>query len=643
MNNQNKRACIYLLYDKDGIVDDYVVYQLKALREYVSLLYVVVNGQLVTTEKDKLKCIADVIYERENVGVDIGGYKAALKKIGWNHIRCYDELILMNYTCFGPVYSMNELFQWSENLKGIDFWALTKGEKADFWGKKDYLHYTEGNEHYQSYFYAFKKRLLNSDCLQVFFDEIPENGSYLESVCYYEYAFPEYFEKCGFKGAVYCDDVDINYPLLHRPTYLLKKYKMPFIKVRTFSHHYTDILRNGAGENTLALFNVLQTDTTYQINLIWKYLLRTKNLSDIARCAHLYRVLPKNSKSTIEEPKTKIGVVYHSFYEDLIEESIDYLTNAKNVADILITTTSEDKKLKIQTTLIAKQLNAEVRVIENRGRDVSSLLVAATDFIHKYDLVCFAHDKKTTQVRPANVGRAWFYKLHENVLGSEEYIKNIIFMFKSEPQLGLAYPMYPNHSFYADTLGSAWGGNFENTKQLLGALGVKVPLNEKLHCIAPLGTCFWFRVNALDKLYAGLTGEGWSYSDFPLEPNKNDNTLLHAIERSYAYCAQANGYYSVMVSNNEYAQVELTNTEFNQSGLTCERAWIDHLAAQAIGLKVNGNMTDHEVQQEYQQRINYGIRVSIINLAYAIKCRFPLFWRMVSPLRGLVKLLLKIH
>lgn len=51
-------------------------------------------------------------------------------------------------------------------------------------------------------------------------------------------------------------------------------------------------------------------------------------------------------------------------------------------------------------------------VIQNRGRDVSALLVATKKFIMNYDYVCFMHDKKVTQLKPETIG----YGFRINVL-----------------------------------------------------------------------------------------------------------------------------------------------------------------------------------------------------------------------------------
>ena len=75
--------------------------------------------------------------------------------------------------------------------------------------------------------------------------------------------------------------------------------------------------------------------------------------------------------------------------------------------DIYITTNTEQKKRSIEKKFSEGTWNkVEVRVIENRGRDVSSVLVGVKDVIMDYDIACFVHDKKAAQSNPGSIGEA---------------------------------------------------------------------------------------------------------------------------------------------------------------------------------------------------------------------------------------------
>ena len=640
------RACIYFIYDKDGIIDDYILYQLKDMRENVSFLHCVINGKLTAEGKKALSQIADEVYVRENKGNDIGAYKAAIKHIGWKKLFEYDELVLMNNTCFGPIYPFKEVFGWASG-QDVDFWGLTWGKKANWLGNENYLHYHKSTVHIQSYFLAIRRPLLQSDLIQKFFDEIPEDTDYVHSGSFYEYAFPGYFEEKGYRGAVYCDDRgDFNYPLLHNPVDLLRHFRMPLIKKRSFFHHYTDVLGNTAGEATAKLLRFLKEETTYDVNLIWSSILRTSSLSDLVRCVQLNRVLPRDMyMGNTRDNALRVGVVYHAFYEDLFDESLSYLGNFPSGTDLLITTTSEEKKDLLEEKMRLVGIQGEVHVVVNRGRDISALLVDAKDFISQYDLVCFSHDKKTTAIKPLSVGRSWRYKLNENMFATKEYIANVVSTFENEPRLGIAFPSPPNHGMYATSIGSGWTINFKNTQRLLKDFGVDVKINEHTLCVCPLGTCFWFRPLALDKLLKGYHGEGWHYSDFPREPNRSDGTILHAIERAYAYFAQDAGYYPAYLYNDKFAEIELTNLEFNKTGSTEMRGWVEALAMEAIGYLGENGIAQSAVQMAAMypdQNINYGVKRSLVHLATALRYKYPRLWACLLPLRRLTQKVLNI-
>ena len=204
----------------------------------------------------------------------------------------------------------------------------------------------------------------------------------------------------------------------------------------------------------------------------------------------------------------------------------------------------------------------EVRVIQNRGRDVSSLLVGVKDVIMDYDIVCFAHDKKTAQVKPGTIGASFAYKCFENVLSNKAYVANVINTFINNPRLGLLSPPEPNHSTFFTTIGFEWGPNYNVTKKLAKELGLTVPMNVMSPPVAPLGTMFWFRPAAMKPLY----DRNWGYEDFPEEPNKIDGTLLHAIERIYPFVVQQSGYYPAIGMTDKFAAIEYNNLRYYVRG-----------------------------------------------------------------------------
>lgn len=635
LSDSARRACIYFIYDKDGIVEDYVVHQIKALREHIEFLHCVINGSLRPEEKNKLLGIVDLVQERENKGCDIGAYKAALAFTGWEKFSEYDELVLMNNTCFGPVYPLKEAFDWSEALD-VEFWALSMDTKTlhrDGLG----IHNNKSVICYQSYFYVLRKPLLGSKFLKEFFNEIPADASYVDSGNYYEHAFPGYFEERGYRGAVYCNEAeDLNYPLLLNPVQLLRKYRMPLIKKRSFIHHYTDMMNNTGGEATLRLIRFLENETDYDMNLIWKSVLRTSGLADIVRCAQLKRVLPREAICSTADSSCRLGLVYHAFYRELFDEALSFVSNFSELANILLTTGSNEDKRILEEMLSASGCSARVDVIPNRGRDISALLVNAADFVFNHDLICFAHDITASDIEPKSVGRSWRYKLKENTAPSKAFVRNVLDLFEKEEHLGIAFPSYPNHGYFSENLGTGWCGNFGNTQEILKKFGINTKIHEHTLCVAPLGRCFWFRPVALKKIFAGPEGAGWNYDDFPAEPVAANDTALAAIERSFAYFAQEAGFYPVFLYNDEYVRIELSNLELNQSGSKEMRLWMDALTLQYVGVYSQEDVINHVSSG------GFGIKQSLRQLAYALSNRFPVVWKLIKPARVVLKKLIRM-
>ena len=105
-----KRLVIYFFYDKDGIVDRYVPYMLEDMKKNCSELFVVCNGKLTVEGRAVLEAITPNVYVRENKGFDVWAYKAAMEQYGWKKLEKFDEVVLMNFTFYGPLYPFSEVF-----------------------------------------------------------------------------------------------------------------------------------------------------------------------------------------------------------------------------------------------------------------------------------------------------------------------------------------------------------------------------------------------------------------------------------------------------------------------------------------------------------------------------------------------------
>lgn len=76
----------------------------------------------------------------------------------------------------------------------------------------------------------------------------------------------------------------------------------------------------------------------YDTNLIWDFLLRTKNLTDIYNQMQLEYVIPRDSLQKPFAYSKKIAAIVHIYYEDQVEKIANYCENFKLDTDFYITT-----------------------------------------------------------------------------------------------------------------------------------------------------------------------------------------------------------------------------------------------------------------------------------------------------------------
>lgn len=241
----------------------------------------------------------------------------------------------------------------------------------------------------------------------------------------------------------------------------------------------------------------------------------------------------------------KIAVFVHLFYEDSLDYYIKYINNIPLFMDIYISYSNQ----KVKESVISK-VNRKIHFVykENRGRDISSLLVAFRKIVLEYDYICFVHDKRAKELYTKDTVQEWIYSLWENMLSTEIFVQNIIITLNQNSKLGLLVP--PSIVSLKSNMATKniWGNNFNNCVMLANRLNLKCDLNENMTPITQ-GTCFWAKTAALRKLFE----YEWTYEDFPDEPMPNDGTISHAIERILAYVAQDAGYETGWVMTDQYA------------------------------------------------------------------------------------------
>jgi CDP-glycerol glycerophosphotransferase (TagB/SpsB family) len=121
-----RRVCLFAAYDSQGIVDDYVVAYLTELSKHADVYYWA-DSDIPESELAKLKGVTRAAWAVRHGEYDFGSYARLVAAVGWDVIEQYDELLLVNDSCY-LLRPLDEVFD-EMGSRRADWWALqaTKG------------------------------------------------------------------------------------------------------------------------------------------------------------------------------------------------------------------------------------------------------------------------------------------------------------------------------------------------------------------------------------------------------------------------------------------------------------------------------------------------------------------------------------
>ena len=565
-----RRICLFSFYDDKNIVDDYVIFFLRQLSEFVETMIFISNGPLSKNSEFALRGVVSDVILRPNEGFDVMAYKEGLERINFDRTGRYDEVLMVNHTCYGPVYPFSELFTEMEG-RSCDFWGVTAHMETTpnpLTGTGTLPYHLNGN------FIAVRRDMLRSKTFRQYWDNLEAPKSYEEAILSHEAVFTEYFAKLGYKCESYldCERYGTHYPAILDIDEMMID-RNPLVKRYAFFHD-PRFLERYATDLPRAL-RVLAQTSDYDLSMIWRNIVRSAELRTLNTNAALTSVLPDVRVKQGPPPDYgRIAVCAHVYYTEMLEEILSLTDTIPCTFDFIATTETGAKKTIIEETVTGRNNvgNVVVRVVEqNRGRDMSALFITCRDLFleDRYDLVCRLHTKKSPQVAP---GRGNLFKRHmfENLLNSPGYTANVLDMFHDSPWIGVAVP--PIFHISLSTLGHAWFVNRARADEVVRQLDLKVHLDPDTP-VGAFGTMFWFRPKALRKLFE----HKWKWTDFSAEPHHIDGSLAHVLERLICYVAQDAHYTTQQIVSSHlagwnYAMLEyklqklsavLPNTDFS--------------------------------------------------------------------------------
>lgn len=552
--DDGKRLIVYLLWDPRGEVDDYVDYKLRSLRPFAEHIFVVVNGTLTDRGRRRLDAVADTVMTRENVGFDVWGYKEALERIG-DGIASYDEVILMNYTWFGPVNPFEPVFDRMNALE-VDYWGMTDHAKLrpNPFTRKGVLH-----AHIQSHWIAVRPSLFLSEDWRRYWDEMPPIVSYTDSILSHESKFTHHFHSRGFEYSVAFPHR--NYSTWH-PAFFdaeaLLDDGCPALKRRPFFHDPLLLDRQAIiGKRYIEKAEQLG----YPVELIWQNMSRGSQPKVLNTNAAMLEIMPDVDISYDPTKPLRTAVIMHIFYTELTRELFDYASHLPSDYDVIVTT-DDEAKAKVIREIVDERADEHMRKLDirvlpsNRGRDMGAFFVGCRDILlsDDYDVIFKVHSKKTVQ---ENLNAGNFFRRHQlmNLLNTSGYAANLMALFQSEPGLGMVYA--PTIHIGYPTLGRGWFANKDRAKRMADKLGIRVPFDDPSP-LAPYGCMFAFRPEALRL----LSEQELSYKDYPSPKEHFDGSIAHVQERMFTYAVNELGFHTKTVATTRYAAISHTSLEY---------------------------------------------------------------------------------
>lgn len=549
------RICIFSIINEKNKIEECTFFLLEQVEKCVEKLFIVLNKKISKDEYNRLGKYSHDILTFTECMVD---YKANKMEKFLSFMNETEEIVFMNDSCYGPMYSIEEIFA---NMKkqDVDFWGIT-GRMNNVWretGEIQYIH---------SYFFSISHKFVCSDDFNIFIDRVSCIDNLKSTIAYFEKEFYRFFTEKGYRGDVYIKDEAIDLDederldnLLFDSYRLLSEYNCPFVSKDALINNHERVLLANAGETARKTMDYIKNETSYDENLIWEDIIHNYDVGCIRNAFHLDYVFHTKGKMKKKKIEKSVAVIAHVNYTDLIEHCFSYLKKIPDYIDIYITTKGESN-IKIISEKIEGMDRKNIRIIvpEDRGREIAAMLVACKDILMKYEYLCFVHDKKNNAGEPhRTVGQSFMDILWENTIKNDIYIENVLKQFEEEPKLGLLAPPVPYMAMFFTAGANGWTTCYDETQKLAARLNLECIMDKKNQPFV-FGTTFWCRTDALQPLFES----GIGYEDFCQEPMPVDGTISHAIERIFPYVAQSRGYYSGIMMTDEYASLYTANCQY---------------------------------------------------------------------------------
>ncbi|MCE1175643.1 MAG: glycosyltransferase [Burkholderiales bacterium] len=224
-----------------------------------------------------------------------------------------------------------------------------------------------------------------------------------------------------------------------------------------------------------------------------------------------------------------LAIHFHVFYKEVFFDDFQIIKPVcMSGVFLCITVCDSDDKREILEYLSANNIsNFDIRLVENKGRDIAPLFVACADLFTRYKYLCHVHTKRSLHI---DFGDAWRRYLLEATLGSVDLVEKVVGEFEAN-NYGLLYPV--NFSRIRHLVSN------DHNKNQIDAFLKKINSDwQYINIDYPAGSMCWIKTEVIEKLLPFLP----SLTDYDDEHGQIDGTVAHVMERCLSLFPKLSGY-----------------------------------------------------------------------------------------------------
>lgn len=192
-----RRSLIYAHFNAEGTVSAEDFRSFREMRSLVNDAWFVSNSEIDDVSRRELEALGCRIVIRGNTGFDFGAWKEVLLQNREEICRA-EELVLANNSCFPPLFDLKEAF--AEMTDEADFWGIAL---FPYCADGSFIHQDHIDEHIQSYFMVFQRKVLMSGAFWDFWQTLPQLNTLTDAIALGESRLTGVLREAGMTYAPY--------------------------------------------------------------------------------------------------------------------------------------------------------------------------------------------------------------------------------------------------------------------------------------------------------------------------------------------------------------------------------------------------------------------------------------------------------